>query len=101
MNKFICSLLSGLFFGSVYAGIAWFTVFFKGSGLDTIYISSGVVLAPLGALILNGLEAIGLVAGPGMGAGILIYSISAYILWACIFTLLTWLSIKYVAVKNH
>jgi uncharacterized membrane protein (UPF0136 family) len=86
LNKKTVSLLSGITLGSTYGGIAFFTTLFKGTGLDTFFISSGIVLAPIGMALLWVVESLGLVTDPGMGGGIIIAALGGYMLWVIIFS---------------
>lgn len=87
---------------SAYGSIAFYTTLLKGTGIETLFISSGALLVPVGAAILWLLESIGLVSDPGMGGGLLIFALSSYVLWVIIFSLLSYFGIKkYAAYKNH
>jgi len=96
------SLLIGLIISSLYSGIAFYTTILKGTGIEALFINSGIILVPIGAAILWLLEGIGLVSDPGMGGGLLILALSSYVLWVIIFSLLTYFGLrKYATYKNH
>ena len=98
----IKSLLIGIMLSSVYGGIAFYTTLLKGTGIETLFISSGVLLVPVGAAFLWVLESTGIVSDPGMGGGILIFVLSSYVFWFIVFSLLSYFGIKkYAAYKNH
>ena len=102
MSVKLQSLLSGLFLGTAYGGIAFYTTALKSTGLNILFISSGMILASIGAGLLWVIEKVGLVSDPGMGGGILIFALGGYVLWVAIFSLVSFFAInKYVASKNH
>jgi hypothetical protein len=94
--------LIGLLLASLYGYAAFFTTTLKGTGLDMLFLGSGILVAPIGMSLLWCIEAIGLVSDPGMGGGILISALGAYILWVVIFSLVPFLVLQiYGARKNH
>lgn len=84
----------GVSLSSTYAYVAWFTTFLKGSGLDIFFVSSGMILAPVGAGIVWVLESTGLVSDSGMVGGFVMFALGAYILWSALFSVAAFFLIR-------
>lgn len=101
MNK-VYAIIIGLLLASIYGYFAFFTTVLKPIKLDMLFISSGIIVAPIGAAMLWVIESLGIVTDPGMGGGILIFSLGGFVVWFCIFTFISYIAInKYVQAKHH
>jgi hypothetical protein len=98
----LVAALVGLSLSLLYAYMACFTTLLKGSGLDIFFISSGIVIAPVGAAILWLLESTGAVPELGMAGGFVMFALGAWVLWFVIFSVAAFFIIRKLnSGKNH
>ena len=96
----VISALVGIVLASVYGYFAWFTTALRGTPLDSIFLSSGVIFFPVGLLFVKLSVSLGFIANPGMGGGILALGLGAYILWFFIFSIACFATIKRVFLRK-
>lgn len=80
---------------SIYCYLATSTTVLKGSGFDVLFISSGIILAPIGAGLVWLAEYFGFIADSGMAGGFVMFAFGGFVLWFILFTLLSSLLIKF------
>ena len=102
MGKRSISLLLGVLFTSIYAGLVYFTVLLKGSGLEVLFFNTGTILVLIGAALLWLFESIGLISDPGMASGFVMFYLGGCVFWFCVFYFLSLFTIsKYVSIGHH